>query len=699
MADSTIVDMELRATEDEIARKWRELLEGDRKFTINIVGREEKTSKTEHEDAPPSPGGYSTQDRNLEREFQRLSVQKYRYEIPLLRSQRGQTFTQLSGAAQGIGGGLMSFAFGGGLGGLTSGIAQGLERSMRKGGGLSNLFLGAMAGGAGISAYNAGRRHGMVAERADIAGVGAAEAESMGAAEGAAAGAAGGGFLKWLGKLPLPVKIVGGIASAAGFATDKMIKDVYSRGRQVAGFGGELGEFTGFDVAARRFVDPAKVASAMAQAKYDITSPAFIGLSLLGINPKGRDPSALAEDAMIAAQKQLKGFGRQDEGTMLTMAHATGLGSLFSDDELIRMYGAKTGDLKGMKDWAQGHKDALNLTKDQIETYQNLDTYLNTYADETKTLAEKAIPDAITAFEKVKGFFTTPHLGPDGKPEYLDDLTAKSQKDFTDALKDFTDWWRSHFPIIGDAASAPLLGAGGGPGRRPSSLGAGPMPKSFGKYNFPIVPGTGALTNLITNVAKEYGIDPNIMEGIRAGESLHTGRYDVKDDTTESSWGPFQLNRRRGLGVEFERDTAAERAKLGLGDLRDPRTIPLQADWVARYIKSGRSLGAWMGYHGARAADPRWGESGYELPAELKKTIPDAPPRKGGFHYHDPNNPIFDYPAPGEKVYGKPLSMNDMRQFQRGDLGFRVHVNNPAGANVVVSSGMLGSSLGNYGNS
>jgi hypothetical protein len=59
------------------------------------------------------------------------------------------------------------------------------------------------------------------------------------------------------------------------------------------------------------------------------------------------------------------------------------------------------------------------------------------------------------------------------------------------------------------------------------------------------------------------------MEGIRAGESAHTGRYDVKNDSLESSWGPFQLNRRRGLGVEFERDTAAERRRLGFGDVRD----------------------------------------------------------------------------------------------------------------------------------
>lgn len=116
--------------------------------------------------------------------------------------------------------------------------------------------------------------------------------------------------------------------------------------------------------------------------------------------------------------------------------------------------------------------------------------------------------------------------------------------------------------------------------------------------------GAGNLTRLITEAANAEGIDPNVMEGIRAGESGHTSQYDRKDDAVESSWGPFQLNRRRGLGVAFEKDT-------GL-DVRNPSTIPAQARWVAHYIKQhGGTNGQWMGYHGPRNADPRWGDSGY----------------------------------------------------------------------------------------
>ena len=84
----------------------------------------------------------------------------------------------------------------------------------------------------------------------------------------------------------------------------------------------------------------------------------------------------------------------------------------------------------------------------------------------------------------------------------------------------------------------------------------------------------GSLTKLIDEAAAKEGIDSRIMEGIRAGESGHGSNYDKKDDAIESSWGPFQLNRRRGLGVEFEKDT-------GL-DVRNPSTIPAQAAWVGQ---------------------------------------------------------------------------------------------------------------------
>jgi hypothetical protein len=154
-----------------------------------------------------------------------------------------------------------------------------------------------------------------------------------------------------------------------------------------------------------------------------------------------------------------------------------------------------------------------------------------------------------------------------------------------------------------------IPGAGGGRTSYGGAARAGQGGGFGNPYTNPASSGTGALTGLITDkaneMAKKYNIDAtwlsDTMEGIRAGESRHGRDYDKKDDALESSWGPFQLNRRRGLGVQFEKDT-------GL-DVRDASTIPAQAAWVAKYLATGHGTGAWMGFHGRRKANSKWGDS------------------------------------------------------------------------------------------
>jgi hypothetical protein len=174
-----------------------------------------------------------------------------------------------------------------------------------------------------------------------------------------------------------------------------------------------------------------------------------------------------------------------------------------------------------------------------------------------------------------------------------------------------------------------------------------------GMADYKDVPNAGNLTQLITAEAQRAGIDPRIMEGIRAGESGHGGHYDVKDDALESSWGPFQLNRRRGLGVQFEKDT-------GL-DLRDPSTIPAQARWVAEYIKRTGDTSPWMGYHGPRNADPRWGDAGYvpSTPSPAADTNGRYPgrtiPGRNIPVWANPYDSVFDsnYMDPSQKAHAK----------------------------------------------
>ena len=164
-----------------------------------------------------------------------------------------------------------------------------------------------------------------------------------------------------------------------------------------------------------------------------------------------------------------------------------------------------------------------------------------------------------------------------------------------------------------------------GPGGRIPGLGDGAPRLPGVGGGVPSGSDAGNLTALTEREARAAGVDPRIMHGIRAGESGKrqnrgnpAAAYDKKDDALESSWGPFQLNRRRGLGVQFEKET-------GL-DVRDPRTIPDQVRWIARGLaKNGRGwLRNWMGYHGDRDADPRWGDSGYVPAGSATARLPSG---------------------------------------------------------------------------
>lgn len=144
------------------------------------------------------------------------------------------------------------------------------------------------------------------------------------------------------------------------------------------------------------------------------------------------------------------------------------------------------------------------------------------------------------------------------------------------------------------------------------------LPNGMGGKDAPspqggVAPGSsaGSLTALYEAEAKRAGIDPRYMHGIRAGESLKSDKYDVKSDSKEDSYGPFQLNRRGGLGAEFEKQT-------GL-DLHDPKTIPAQVRWAAEHIKKRLAANPnynpgseWYGYRGLQDANPNWGDSGYK---------------------------------------------------------------------------------------
>jgi hypothetical protein len=394
MAD-TEHEVEIKHNLDEYAKKIKESNDlWDAHFAkIKAVNEElakvtgaslrGKTSRTMENQTPTM----STSDRNLMREYQRSFIPYARASIPVLRA-------GLSLAAGTVRGGF-NMAFGGGLSGFASGLSTELKRAFS--GGNNNIYSQLFGG----AAMGAAKRRGFGG-----AAVAGGEEEIVEAVAKGAETGIGFGLIQGLSKLGGVAKLgigalIAGTAVVAGVdlvAVDKSMRDVYGRSRRAGGFGSNLGELTAFDATMGRFVDTNSVMSKMTQGKYDFTSPEYLSLKLAGINPKDwKDPAAMGEAAILSVQRQIKQYPQEK---MLPLAHAR-FGDLFSDEEYVRLYNAREGEVTSMIKLAQAHKDSLDLTEQQQTSFKDLATNVDLVGNQLKALGEDLLSHQIPAFEKL----------------------------------------------------------------------------------------------------------------------------------------------------------------------------------------------------------------------------------------------------------------------------------------------------------
>jgi hypothetical protein len=303
------------------------------------------------------------------------------------------------GAASGIGRGVYGFSQGGGLGSIFSGIQTGLNQAVKAGGFLAPFMTGmTLARGA----------------RGVARGAASAEAAEGGSVvEGVAASGVLAGLFKIL---PIPVKLtaVAGAAGGLAYLSEQAAAGLVGRNRRAQGFGADLGPLTSFDNTMNRYVNPDSVMAAMRSAKYDITSPAYQAMRIAGIDPKGwTSTTDMGEAALMKVQEQLKGFGKQDPQTMLTMAHAHQLQNLgLSDDDLMRLYQAPEGDVRDLVKQAQAHGESLGIDPKTIKDNQDFMTGLGLATAEAKRLAEVLNTGLLPGFKDI-----------------IDELGAFSQKE------------------------------------------------------------------------------------------------------------------------------------------------------------------------------------------------------------------------------------------------------------------------------
>jgi hypothetical protein len=453
---------------------------------------------------------------------------------------------------------------------------------------------------------------------------------------------------KWGG---LATGLLGGLGAvgigASLFGIDKLAGSIGAARTAAMGLGITRGQNAAYNLNYGKLVGAGGIMSNISTAKYDFTSDQYTALLAAGISPqdvKDKDPAQLFSQFMHNLPGVFAGVPKDQIGSV---ASGRGLTNIASLQDIVAYLNASPDERAKIERDTQKDSKDLDLQDRVQRQWQDFVTQLSRATETMKTkLMDKLsiIEPGLEDLSKQVTAIVAKFIDSGAAKAAIDWLGVGLEKmasyvgkpEFQDDVKKFVDWvgsaadavWKfvSYFTVVSSAQAETLPSAGqssgdpltGGVGA-PSILrarGTGDTGASgAGPYDYSNSPSAGALTRLITEESQRAGIDPRIMEGIRAGESGHRSNYDKKDDAIESSWGPFQLNRRRGLGVEFEKET-------GL-DVRDPRTIPAQARWVAQHIKKTHSTSPWMGFHGLRDPDPHWGDSGYD-PA--KALPPDATP-------------------------------------------------------------------------
>jgi hypothetical protein len=310
---------------------------------------------------------FSSTDADLERRYKREHMKYMNQELKFMNAA-----SSAGGAASNIAGAFFGMRSGG-PGGLAKALNTEIQK-MGRGGGFNNLIAGALA------ARGTGRA---------LGGAAVNGAEGEGAALSGAALVGFGGFAA------IAAKIGSAVVTAVTAGADVASRDIYTRYRLTSGYGmggeGGFGKLTAFDRVTSRYVNPDNVLAAMRDAKYDISS-AYSALRVAGIDPKNyKDPASLGDANLLDIQKRLRSFGKADEGTILTMAHAYGLNNRgVSDDDLLRLYDPS--DKNALTDLLarrRSHEKSLDLSKDQSKAANDFITNVGFMADEAKTAGER----------------------------------------------------------------------------------------------------------------------------------------------------------------------------------------------------------------------------------------------------------------------------------------------------------------------
>lgn len=508
-----------------------------------------------------------------------------------------------------------------------------------------------------------------------------------------------------------------------------------ARGRRAAGFGADVGSMTAAEIYMQRWVNPDAAMANAAQGRYDITSPQYVamraGLGMRG-SFQGRETGALSEEMV---RKTAEIMHRGSDVTALSIAHARGLGSLFSDEELIRLRNSNEKQIQEYIKEAASKKSQYELTKEQIEAEQKLITEIGsleaTFTTQMQKWVEALVPkltSVVTSIENlIKAIDGWKDWWKSWIPKGSDKPLTKDDPGYIPPPEEWSypsDWWKkfkglfSHisFDPIGSAQAEELK-----PGASPTN----PLSvedkalvdflqkqalEAAGNISTASLLGRGAPASLrargtgntymaggtpdIKNLVETKSIDPAaraFLDTIAATESAGSyaivnpigarGRYQFMPGT----WAAEA----RKLGFD-PKDWSHKNQDLAAFDLASTEYRRKTGRDMVADLKAG-NVGNVLDHLGPNPWEGLSKHSKQSLIERFKRQLDKE-------NTGDTSSPLVDKPGSIRHPKGGQTSMNDLNNFQGAYPKHFIHlaINNQAGANTIVSGGILGAGKGSF---
>lgn len=461
-------------------------------------------------------------------------------------------------------------------------------------------------------------------------------------------------FAKWTGI----IGVFSGLLGAGGlFGIERLAGSVAANRRTAGGLGVSYGQNQAFNLNFKRFVDADSMLANVSNALHDFRSRGYVGLLSAGISPQfagSHNAAEVSAELLHRIPQLFKGTPTAGIGARLS---ALQLDDILSQQDVIRYLGASPQERAKQEKNFGRDVGSLDLDPSMQRAWNDFMTQMERAGGQIENTFVRGLVPLEPSLEKLSASFesfVSKLLGSDLVKTGIDKLSSGlntfadyvTSADFEKSVESFVDGIKSlaksvvsalqflgvvpEFTTSGDAAGVP------GPGKiipNPDNYrgalseeeqarrlqqfrgGSGVVGSAAGGaggnvLNWSAGPASGntagATEAYIRQAAIARGIDPNVAVAVARSEGLnrYTGDFG-------SSFGPFQLhyggvdrtpghgNAGAGLGDAFTSST-------GL-DARDPATTRQQVDYALHYAMQ-HGWGPWHGWHGSsRAGLPHQG--------------------------------------------------------------------------------------------